>query len=174
MKIKGWERAMTKKELAKQERETKISFVNSAYSYALAVIANVTKGSRSNLDLRIKHKGGNRYINMSIYGSKLSLLVYQNGNVAIQLKEACHSDFETVLFEYTGDFDSQYEFLAYMEDYFEFLVEIFTGDGIVDPHTFMDYISCKKELISAIEAVREEWNPEDTEPGDSTDLSENL
>ncbi len=165
---------MTKKEIAAQEREIRIRFVNGIYRKALNLIAVATKGSQKSMQLRITHKGGNRYVHLSIYGSKLTLLAYKNGNIAIQLKEFCHDDYQEVVFEYDKSLEKQYDFLDFMEEYYSFLVGIFSGEGLVDPHIFMDYISWNHSIIAATEAVKKEWNYKDPTSDELKELRHNL
>lgn len=145
----------TKAELAKEASKRKREF----YAKLLGVVFDTTVEksihTQSKLDFKVKFTGRNRYIHFSIYGFKMNVLIYTRGQVVIQLDEMCHSKFEQQIYEYTESLDEQEECLTRLKNIMEFMIPLFTGEGIVDSHTFMDYV--KDDLEDAYRRVLKDW-----------------
>ena len=145
----------TKAELKKEESKRRREF----HAKLLGIVFDVTNESmqdvQSKLDFKVSFTGRNRYVRFSVYGFKMSVLIYTRGQLVIQLEEACHGTFEQQIYEYTDNQEEQQECLERLERIMRFMIPLFTNDGIVDAHTFMDYV--KDDLEDAYARIEEDW-----------------
>lgn len=145
----------TKAELAKEAAKRKREFYARLLGVVFDVTAQNTMQTHSKLDFKVRFNGNNRYIHFSVYGFKMNVLIYTGGQVVIQVEEMCHANFEQQIYEYTESLEEQEACLTRLENIMEFMVPLFTGEGIVDPHTFMDYV--KDDLEDAYKRVVKDW-----------------
>lgn len=143
------------KELAKERSERKRLFYSKLYNEIFHETEMATEGLQSKLDFKIQYSGRNRYITYSVYGFKMNICFFTKGEIVLKLQEACHGNFEQELFKYTDSVEKQEDFLEYFGKIMSFLIPLFAGKSVVDPHTFMDYV--KDDIEAAIDRVQEEW-----------------
>ena len=142
----------TKAELAREEERRKREFYAKLLGVVMEATAEHTTNMQSKLDFKVRFTGRNRYIHFSVYGFKMNVLLYTKGQVVIQLEEMCHGEYEQQIYEYTDSLEEQEACLIRLKEIMNFMVPLFTGDSIVDPHTFMDYVdddletACKNVL----------------------------
>lgn len=145
----------TKAELKKEAAKRKREFYAKLLGVVTDSIVKNTVDAQSKLEVRIKFTGRNRYINFSVYGFKMSVIFYTQGQIVIQLDEFCHGKFEQQIYEYTDSMEEQEVCLERLKKIMDFIIPLFTGDGIVDAHTFMDYVHDDLEI--ACQQVLEDW-----------------
>lgn len=145
----------TKSELAREEARRKREFYAKLLGVVLDAIVKHTTHMQSKLDFKVRFTGRNRYIHFSVYGFKMNVLIYTKGQVVIQLEEMCHGEYEQQIYEYTDSVEEQEACLVRLKEIMDFMIPLFTGDGIVDPHTFMDYL--KEDLEDAYRKVQKDW-----------------
>jgi len=148
---------MTKAEQKKVETEARYDFIKKTYAAVLECIPERTRGIRTIVQIRLDHKSSNRYIHFHKYGGDLNVLIYGDGNVAIEVKEIFHSDFKVQVYKYPEDNDRQPEFWKELKELLSGLIEIFVEHSFVDWHTYMDYVSVKQDLKAAYEQVKEDF-----------------
>lgn len=83
---------MTKAEIKKMETENKHVFISRVYDIILSCIPAETRGYRQKIEVRIAHQNYNRYVRFHAYGKDLAFQFFGDGNIAIELREALHSD----------------------------------------------------------------------------------
>lgn len=145
----------TKAELKKEAAKRKREFYAKLLGVVMDSVVENTVDLKSKFEVRVKFTGRNRYINFSVYGFKMSVLFYTQGQVVIQLDEMCHGKFEQQIYEYTDSLEEQEACLERLKRIMDFMIPLFTGDAIVDPHTFMDYV--QDDLEIAYQEVLEDW-----------------
>ncbi|MCD7819956.1 MAG: hypothetical protein LUH07_13065 [Lachnospiraceae bacterium] len=148
---------MTKAEQKKAETEARYDFIKKTYATVLECIPETTRGVRTTVQIRLDHKSSNRYIHFHKYGGDLNVLIYGDGNVAIEVKEIFHSDFKAQVFGYPEDNDRQQVFWQELKELLSDLIEIFVEHSFVDWHTYMDYVSVKQDLKAAYELVKADF-----------------
>lgn len=151
----------TKAELAREEARRKREFYAKLLGVVMEATAEHTTHMQSKLDFKVRFTGRNRYIHFSVYGFKMNVLIYTGGQVVIQLEEMCHGEYEQQIYEYTDSTEEQEVCLARLKEIMNFMIPLFTGDGIVDPHTFMDYVD--DDLEDAYRRVLLDWDKHDDE-----------
>lgn len=78
--------------MTKTENEKKYDFITRAYETILQCIPAETRACRQKVQVRITHQNYSRYIRFHAYGRDLAFQIYGDGNIAVELKEALHSD----------------------------------------------------------------------------------
>ena len=146
----------TKAELAREEARRKREFYAKLLGVVMEATAEYTTHMQSKLDFKVRFTGRNRYIHFSVYGFKMNVLIYTKGQVVIQLEEMCHGEYEQQIYEYTDSTEEQEACLAKLKEIMGFMIPLFTGDSIVDPHTFMDYVN--DDLETAYKNVLQDWD----------------
>lgn len=91
----------------------------------------------------------------------MNVLIYTKGQVVIELEEACHGKFEQQIYEYTDSPEEQEACVARLKNIMDLMIPIFIGQGIVDPHTFMDYVQddledAYRRIVSDLEKYEED------------------
>ena len=145
----------TKAELAREAAKRKREFYAKLLGVVMDSLVKNTEELKSKLEVRIKFTGSNRYFNFSVYGFKMSVIFYTKGQVVIQLDEFCHSKFEQQIYEYTDSVEEQEACLEKLKRIMDITIPLFTGDAIVDAHTFMDYV--QEDLEIAYQQVLKDW-----------------
>lgn len=145
----------TKAELAKEAARRKREFYAKLLVVVMDSVVENTVDLKSKFEVRVKFTGRNRYINFSVYGFKMSVLFYTQGQVVIQLDEMCHGKFEQQIYEYSDSVEEQEACLERLKRIMDFMIPLFTGEAIVDAHTFMDYV--QEDLEIAYQEVLEDW-----------------
>lgn len=151
---------MTKTELQKLETQQKHAFIARAYAAVLSCIPEQTIMLRKDVQIRLTHKGYNRYIRFHKYGMDMNIQIFGDGNVFVELSEALHNDYREQLFEYVPDTEKQEAFLAELKELVSRLIPVFTDQAVADFHTYMDYVDCEKSAIEAYRLMMDEWNPQ--------------
>ena len=134
-----------KAELARQFKMRQREFYVKVQQVILGILTDELGESRENLDLRIKYRGGNRYISLHIYGKDMEIILYTKGQIMLKLSECCHSDYEKQLFEFTDDEKMQEQLLAELRENLKWLINEFVGDF----HSYMDYVSHYGDYVLA-------------------------
>lgn len=148
---------MTKAELKKLETEKKYDFIIRVYETVLNCIPAETRGYRKKVQVNIMHQNYSRYIRFHAYGADLKFQIYGDGNVAIELKEAFHSDHVEQIFEYSEDTNGQEAFLAELTELASGLIRVFIDRDVPDFHTYMDYVSAENSILAAYRNMKAEW-----------------
>lgn len=148
---------MTKAELKKLETEKKYDFISRVYEIVLMCIPAETRGYRKKVQVNIMHQNYSRYIRFHAYGADLKFQIYGDGNIAIELKEAFHSDHVEQIFEYGADLEVQETFLAGFAELAAGLIRVFIDRNSVDFHTYMDYVSAENNVLTAYQKMTAEW-----------------
>ena len=146
----------SKAELAKEASKRKLEFYEKLLDVVVDATVENTMHTQSKLDFKVRFTGRNRYIHFSIYGFKMNVLIYTKGQLVIQLEEACHDKFEQQIYEYADSLEEQEACLTKLKNIMDFMIPLFTGKGIVDPHTFMDYV--QDDLEDAYRRVLKDWD----------------
>lgn len=145
----------SKVELAKEASARKREFYAKLLGVVFDTTVESTMHTQSKIDFKVRFTGRNRYIHFSVYGFKMNVLIYTKGQVVIQLEETCHDKFEQQIYEYTDSPEEQEVCLMRLKNILDFTLPLFTGHGIVDPHTFMDYV--QDDVENAYRRVLEDW-----------------
>ena len=140
---------MTKAEIKKMETEKKYDFINRVYDTVLRCIPVETRGYRKKIEVRIVHQNFNRYVRFHAYGRNLAFQIYGDGNIAIEMKEALHSDHVEQIFEYDADTEKQDAFIEGLSELAPSLIRVFIDKEAEDFHTYMDYVSGEKNAFAA-------------------------
>ena len=151
------EKNKSKAELKKEATAAKLAFISQAYTTALTLIPAQTEGSRSKLKVHLTHTNHNRCIKFSAYGRSLNLQIFGDGNVTAELEEFCHNKYTEVLFEYDPDPKAQKEFLLRFELLAAMLINEFMDCGVLDWHSYMDYVWEEKNLDKAYHRMMAEY-----------------
>lgn len=148
---------MTKAEIKNREKERKQDFTARVYETVLKCIPAETRAHRGKVQVRITHQNYSRYIRFSAYGRSLAFLIYGDGNVAIELKEACHSDHAEQLFVYDADTKAQDTFIRELAETTSCLIRVFIENDVLDFHSYMDYVSEENSISMAYRKMRDEY-----------------
>ena len=154
---------MTKSEQKKIETEMKRDFIEKVYTTIIKGVPKMTRDKADSLDIRIIHKTHNRYISFLRYGQALKFKIYRDGNVGITLKEFCHDDYETQLFEYIPDKQLQEDFIKRLSKTMSWMLSIFLNREDLDFHSYMDFISNSNDIYEAYDKMQDEikqWKKE--------------
>lgn len=149
---------MTKAEAKKMETEKKYDFITRTYETVLQCIPAETRAYRKKVQVRINHQNYSRYVRFHAYGKDLAFQIYGDGNVAIELKEAFHSDHVEQIFEYNADTEVQETFLAELARLAPALIRVFIDADAQDFHTFMDYVSAENSISMAYQKMKAGWS----------------
>ena len=145
---------MSKSRQKKLEAENKRLFTQRVFQAALEAIPPAVESARK-INVSISGQNYNRYIRFSAYGMSCSILIYKDGNIAIQLKEA-----------FTLDESAQHGFETHFREVLGWLIPVFMENVPYDFHTFMDYVSDTQDFEKAHELVEKDFRgSEDTEAG---------
>ena len=147
---------MTKAEIKKMEIEKKYDFITRVYDTVLSCIPVETRGYRKKIEVRIVHQNYSRYVRFHVYGKDLAFQIFGDGNIAIEMKEACHADHAEQIFEYDVDVEKQDAFIAELEEMAPRLIRVFIGQDVMDFHSYMDYVSDEMKAIDAYNQMHTE------------------
>ena len=148
---------MTKAEQKKIETQKRLDFLTKTYAVALSCVAEQTADIRSKVEFRVTQYNYNRYIRFHVYGKDMAILVYKDGKVALELKEAFHSDYVEQLFDYEEEAENQETFFSKLKEMLSWLIRVFLNMDVLDFHSYMDYISWKQNAELAYQTMREEY-----------------
>lgn len=148
---------MTKAEIKKMETAKKHDFIMRVYEAVLVSIPALTRDSRTKVQIRMTHANYNRYVRFHIYGQDMAILIYGDGNVAIELKEVFHSAHTEQLFEYDTEIEKQETFIEKFKELLSCLIKVFMGMDILDFHSYMDYVSVEKNASVAYQKMQMEY-----------------
>lgn len=155
---------MTKAEIKNREKERKYDFIARVYETVLKCIPAETRTHCGKVQVRITHQNCSRYIRFSAYGRNLAFLIYGDGNVAVELKEAFHSDHAEQLFVYDTDTKAQETFIRELAETASCLIRVFIEKDVLDFHSYMDYVSEENNISMAYRKMQDEYSC-----GDSAD-----
>lgn len=156
---------ISKSKQKKLDAENKRSFTRRVFQAALQAIPPAVETVRK-INISISGQNYNRYIRFSAYGKSCSILIYKDGNIAVQLKETFHGDYEAQVFAFSPDEAAQRSFEAHFKEVLGWLFPVFMGDVPYDFHTFMDYVSGVQDFEKAYELVEKDFRGcEDTDTG---------
>lgn len=127
----------SKAELIRQFKKRQREFYVRIQQEILDIATETLVENRENLDLKVKYKGGNRYISFHMYSKDVEIILYTKGQIVLKLSEFCHSTYEKQLFEFTDDEEDQEQLMAELRGNLEWLINEFIGDF----HSYMDYVS---------------------------------
>ena len=139
---------MTKAEIKKMETERKYDFISNVYNTILQSIPLETRGHRKKFEVRIVHQNYNRYVRFHSYGQDMAFQIFGDGNIAIEMKEACHSNHVEQLFEYDTDIEKQNAFIKELSEMARCLIRVFIGSDFESFHTYMDYVSDEQKTFA--------------------------
>lgn len=148
---------MTKAEIKKMETEKKYDFITRVYDTILRCIPTETRGYRKKIEVRIVHQNYNRYVRFHAYGKDLAFQIFGDGNVAIEMKEACHSDHAEQIFGYNADIEKQDVFIAELAENAPCLIRVFIGCDVHDFHSYMDYVSDDMTAFAAYKQMIDDY-----------------
>jgi len=148
---------LTKAELKKLETEKKYDFITRVYETVLLCIPAETRAYRKKVQVNIMHQNYSRYVRFHAYGADLKFQIYGDGNIAMELKEAFHSDHAEQIFEYNEDTTVQETFLAEFAELAAGLIRVFIDRDGPDFHTYMDYVSAENSISEAYKIMQAEW-----------------
>ncbi len=140
---------MTKAEQKKLEMQRKRDFIAAALDTVLSCVPAQTASLRKKIEMRVVFENYNRYIRFLSYGHDLNVQIFHDGNVALELREPLHNDYNKQIFEYVDDIEEQGEFLHNLENIMSFLITLVTEQGFMDWHSYMDYVSETGDVITA-------------------------
>lgn len=135
----------SKAELTRQFKKRQREFYVKIQQEILDIATETLVENRENLDLKVKYKGGNRYISFHMYSKDVEIILYTKGQIVLKLSEFCHSTYEKQLFEFTDDEEAQEQLMAELRGNLEWLINEFTGDF----HSYMDYVSHYGDYVMA-------------------------
>lgn len=127
----------SKAELTRQFKKRQREFYVKIQQLVLDITTETLAENRENLDLKVKYKGGNRYISFHMYSKDVEIILYTKGQIVLRLSEFCHSTYEKQLFEFTDNEEAQEQLMAELRENLGWLINEFTGDF----HSYMDYVS---------------------------------
>jgi hypothetical protein len=148
---------ISKAEQKKLETQNKRAFTQSVFSMTVQAIPPAVEFYRRKIQVSISGQNYNRYIRFSAYGKSCNILIYQDGNVAVELYEACHGKITEQMFQFTVDEAAQQEFERHFTEVLGWLIPVFLGNVPYDFHTFMDYVSGFKDIEKAYEWVERDF-----------------
>jgi len=154
---------MTKAEIKKMETEKKYDFITRVYDTILRCIPVETRGYRKKIEVRVVHQNYNRYVRFHAYGKDLAFQIFGDGNIAIEMKEAFHSDHTEQFFEYDADAEKQDAFINDLEKMAPCLIRVFIDRGVEDFHTYMDYVSGEKNVFAAYKLMEADFTGSNAE-----------
>lgn len=148
---------MTKAEIKNREKERKYDFTARVYETVLKCIPAETRAHRGKVQVRITHQNYSRYIRFSAYGRSLTFLIYGDGNIAVELKEAFHSDHAEQLFVYDADTKAQETFIREFAETASYLIRVFIEKDVLDFHSYMDYVLEENSISLAYKKMQDEY-----------------
>ena len=149
---------MTKAESKKMETEKRYDFIARVYETVLNCIPAETRGYRKKVEVRIAHQNYSRYVRFHAYGQDLAFQIYGDGNIVIELKEACHNDHVEQIFEYDTDTGAQETFIAELAKLAPVLIRVFIDKAAPDFHTLMDYVAYENTINAAVQKMQAEFS----------------
>ena len=156
MKNMTTEKKITKKAQKEAEKLNKHNFIQEVFMITLNTIGTCTENNRSKLRIQISEQNHNRYIKLMQYGKSMHFLIYTDGNIVLEMKEAFHNDFSQTMFEFSLDTELQREFLERYKEELVWLINEFMDIGILDFHSYMDYIFYENDYRKAYEVMKNE------------------
>jgi hypothetical protein len=135
------ESKISKSEQKKLETMNRRSFTQRMFSSTLQTIPPVLECVRKKTRINIFGQNYNRYVRFTAYGKSCNILIYQDGNVAVVLDEACHDKFTAQMFAFTLDEMAQNAFENHFREVLGWLLPTFLESMPYDFHTFMDYVN---------------------------------
>lgn len=149
---------MTKAESKKMETENKYDFITRVYDTILDCIPVETRGYRKKIEVRIVHQNYNRYVRFHAYGKDMAFQIFGDGNIAIELREALHSDHTEQIFDYNTDIEKQDAFIAELAEMAPCLIRVFIDNDAMDFHSYMDYVSDGLTAFAAYKQMMDEYH----------------
>ena len=146
----------SKAELARQLKKRQREFYVKVQKVIMDIMSETLEESRDNLDVKIKYRGGNRYISFHMHGKDIEIILYTKGQVVLKLSEFCHATYEKQLFEFTNDEDAQEQLISELKENMEWLVNEFIGDF----HSYMDYVSHYSDYADAYKEMLKDYPEE--------------
>lgn len=154
---------ITKAEQKKLDTANKRAFTQKAFEKAMRILSQVTAKVDSSMQANVAYKGWNRYIKLSVYGNSCNIMIFTNGNVAVDLYEMTNGKYRELLFEFTVDKQSQDEFLKRFESILKMLIPVFAGLRNYSFHVYMYYIIHDCNLEKAYEYAEIDCGEENKE-----------
>ena len=93
----------------------------------------------------------------------MAFQIFGDGNIAIEMKEACHSNHTEQLFEYDTDITKQDAFIKELSEMARCLIRVFIDSDFENFHTYMDYVSDEQKAFEAYKRMKEEFQGHDDE-----------
>lgn len=148
----------TKKKVEKEKTEAAFrrEFIEKCYEMVMKEVLKNTKQLRKSTRLQVMTKNYNKYIIILKYGQKLCISLFTSGDIDVKLGEICHSEHKERIFEYSTDPLERQHFLERFREILKWLIPFGFGEGIVDMHTYMDYLH-GIGIVEAYELVKEDW-----------------
>lgn len=157
------EAKISKSKQKKLDTENRRSFTQRVFQMTLQAIPPAVESIRK-VKIGISGQNYNRYVRFSAYGQSCSILIYKDGNVAVQLKEAFHKDYNAQVFAFTLDENAQRSFETHFREVLGWLIPVVLEAAPYDFHTFMDYVSHTQDYEKAHELVDKDFRGYD-DPG---------
>ncbi len=149
---------MTKAEQKKLATAKKQEFIAKTYAVILSCIPEQTKGVRKSVQIRLTHQNYNRYIRFHNYGKDINFQLYGDGNVAVELDEACHNKHTEQLFEYSENAEKQEVFWSELSEMVSWLIKVFIDQEVMDFHSYMDYVGYAENMTAAYQTMMDEYH----------------
>lgn len=164
------EKKISKTAQKELDRQNLRNFTQQVFTITMEMIVTGTENLTTKHQISIAINNYNRYIKISAYGRKCSILIYHDGNIALKLYEALHCPYSKKLFAFTLDKAAQREFLDHFKKVLTWLIPVFTEnyDLDYDFHTYMDYVDREPEsgdFESAYKLIKDDfaaWNAADS------------
>ncbi len=93
----------------------------------------------------------------------MAFQIFGDGNIAIEMKEVCHSNHVEQLFEYNIDITKQDAFIKELSEMARCLIRVFIDSDFENFHTYMDYVSDEQKAFEAYKQMKEEFQGHDNE-----------
>lgn len=154
---------ITKAEQKKIDTANKRAFTQKAFEKAMRLLPQVTSKVQSSLKVNIAYSGWNRYIKLSVFGSSCNIMIFTNGNIAVDLYEMSNGKYREQLFEFTVDTEKQDECLKRFEAILKWLIPVFAGLKEYSFHEYMYFIPKGCDLEKAYEYSEKTYKEDNKE-----------
>ena len=147
---------MAAKQKEKTEAAFRREFIEKCYEIVMKEAIKESKCTQKSVRVQAATKNYNRYINILRYGQKMCICIFRSGDIDIKLGEMCHAEHRERIFEYTTDPFEKEKFLDAFKNILKWLMPFGFGEGIVDMHTYMDYVSGGTGIVEAYDLLMQD------------------
>lgn len=155
---------MKETEKKKTKAELRREFNDLVCETVLKSILKIAKGTQKTHEIKTQYKMSQRRIYIKRYNQDITINILANGEIFLELREFCHSDFRERIFVYTEDKEVQNEFIESLERFMMNLMSTYLDKEDFNFHSYMDYVVFGDiPLFEVYDVMKKDFSEEEIE-----------